>query len=52
MRWEMFMGRKRRRFSPEFKAELVALVRTGKKSTAQIAIELGVGETALRRWLQ
>ncbi|MFT4570470.1 MAG: hypothetical protein ACI91F_001347, partial [Candidatus Binatia bacterium] len=21
MRWEVFMGRKRRRFSPEFKAE-------------------------------
>ncbi|MFT5040762.1 MAG: transposase, partial [Hyphomicrobiaceae bacterium] len=51
MRWEVFMGRKRRRFSPEFKAESVALVRTSKKSTSEIAIDLGVGETALRRWI-
>ena len=44
------MGRKRRKFSKEFKAETVALIRTSGKSVGQIAANLGVGESLLRRW--
>lgn len=45
------MGRKRRNFSKEFKAETVALIRGSEKSVGQIAEELGVSESALRRWV-
>ncbi len=45
------MGRKRRKFSKEFKAETVALMRTSAKSVGQIASDLGIGESLLRRWL-
>jgi transposase len=46
------MGRKRRTFSKEFKAERVALLRASDKSVGQIAADLGVGESLLRRWVQ
>jgi transposase len=52
MRWEVSMGRKRRTFSKEFKAETVALLRASDKSVGQIAADLGVGESLLRRWVQ
>ena len=42
---------KRRRFSDEYKAEAVQLVGSS-KSIGGIARELGLGETALRRWVQ
>ncbi len=45
------MGKKRRNFSKEFKAETVALIRASEKSVGQIAAELGVSESALRRWV-
>jgi len=45
------MGRKRRKFSKEFKTETVALMRTSAKSVGQIASDLGIGESLLRRWL-
>jgi transposase len=46
-------GRGRRRtFSAEYKAEAVRLVGESGKSIGVIALELGVGETALRRWVQ
>ncbi len=45
------MGRKRRSFSKEFKTESVALVRTTTKSVGQIAVDLGIGESLLRRWV-
>ncbi len=43
---------KQRRFSAEYKAEAVRLVGDSGKSTGVIARELGLGETALRRWVQ
>ena len=45
------MGRQRRRkFSPEFKAEAVRLVTTTDESLSTIARELGVTTTSLRHW--
>jgi len=44
--------RKRRRFSTEYKAETVRLVQRSGKSIGQMALELGIGETALRRWVE
>jgi transposase-like protein len=44
--------RKRRKFSAEFKAETVRLVRDSDKSVTAIARELDLTETALRRWVQ
>ena len=46
------MGRKRRRFTKEFKAETVALVRQGTRSVGEIARDLDLVESALRRWVQ
>lgn len=43
--------RKRRRFSEEYKAETVRLVQNSAKSIGQLGLELGIGETALRRWI-
>lgn len=40
--------RKRRRFTPEFKAEVVGLVRSSGRSVGQIAKELDLRETAVR----
>ena len=44
--------RERRRFSAEYKAETVRLVQRSGKSMGQMALELGIGETALRRWVE
>ena len=44
------MGRKRRKFSKEFKAETVALTRTSSKTVGQVAADLGINESLLRRW--
>src|SRR5215472_13592602 len=43
--------RKRRKFSAEYKAESVRLIQRSGKSIGKIALELGIGETALRRWV-
>ena len=43
--------RKRRKFTPEFKAEVVRLVKLGDKSVGQIAKELDLTETAVREWV-
>ncbi len=43
--------RKRRKFSEEYKAETVRLIQNSGKSIGQMALELGIGETALRRWV-
>jgi len=45
-------SRKRRSFTPEFKAEPVRLVRTSGKSIRTIARELDLTETALRAWVK
>jgi transposase-like protein len=48
---ESTMGRQRRRkFTPEFKAEAVRLVTTTDEPLATIARELGVTTTSLRHW--
>ena len=43
--------RKRRAFTPEFKAEGIALVRQGERSLPSICRELDLSETAVRRWV-
>ena len=46
------MTRKRRTFTPEFKREAASLVLDQSYSIGQACISLGVGESALRRWVQ
>ena len=41
----------RRSFTPEFKAEVVALARRGDRSIGQIARDFDLGETAVRAWV-
>lgn len=41
---------KRRFFTPEFKAQAVKLVVEGEHPISQIAGDLGIGESLLRRW--
>jgi transposase len=43
--------RKRRKFTPEYKAEVVKLVQTSGKSIGQLSSELGLTETAVRAWV-
>lgn len=42
----------RRTFTTEFKAETVALVRSSGKGISAISRDLGLTETAVRRWVQ
>ena len=44
--------RKRRQFTPEFKAEAVRLAQVGDRSIGQVAIDLDLTETALREWVR
>jgi transposase-like protein len=44
--------RKRRNFTPEYKAEVVRLIKTSGKSVGQIARELDLTETAVRAWVR
>jgi transposase len=46
------MGRQRRAFSHEFKAEAIRMMRESGKPIAQIARELGVRADMLRAWKQ
>jgi transposase len=47
------MGRRRRRaFTPEFKAEAVRLAKAGDRSIGQLAKDLDLTETALRDWIK
>ncbi len=43
--------RKRRKFSPEFKADAVKLCKTG-ETIAHVAARLDLTETALREWVK
>jgi len=43
--------RKRREFTNEFKVEAVRLAEEGKTPIAQVARDLGLHETVLRRWI-
>ena len=47
----MEQRRKRRRFTEEYKAETVGLIESSGQSIGKLALELGIGETALRRWV-
>ena len=44
--------RKRRAFSPEFKAEAVRLCKVGDRTITQVAVDLDLTETALRGWVK
>lgn len=47
------MGRrKRRKFTPEYKAEVIRLVRTSGKSIGHVAQELDLTETSVRAWVR
>jgi len=43
---------KRRKFTNEFKLEAVKLAERGEVPVAQVARDLGLHETVLRRWMQ
>jgi transposase-like protein len=43
---------KRRKFTPEFKAQLVLEMLTEQKSTAQASREYGIKDSVLSRWKQ
>ena len=43
--------RPRRKFTDEFKAETVKLIRTSGRTVGSVARELNIGETAVRRWV-
>jgi transposase len=46
------MGRqKKRKYTPEFRAEAIRLVNEGTKSLSQIAREIGVGHQTLWSWV-
>ena len=44
--------RKRRAFSPEYKAEIVERIRTSGRGISAIVRENGLTETAVRRWVK
>jgi len=49
------MGKKvteRRVYTKEFKAEAVALAEKKEKPVSRIAVDLGINENMLRRWMQ
>jgi transposase len=44
--------RKRRSFTKEYKAEVVALIRKSGKGIGAVSRELGLTETSVRRWVE
>ena len=44
--------RRRRSFTPEFKAEIVDLCQQGDRSVGQVARDLDLTETAVREWVR
>jgi transposase len=48
---ETMSKRRRRSFSPEFKAEVVELCRQPRRTPHSVAAELDLAETAVRRWV-
>src|SRR2546423_3828327 len=47
----MMTARRRRSFTPEFKAQTVDLLRTSGKSVGEVCRDLDLTETAVRRWV-
>lgn len=43
---------KRKRYSPEYKREVVELVRRSKTSCRQVALEIGLNPNMLTRWVR
>lgn len=43
---------KRKRYSPEYKRELVDLVRRSQSSCRQVALEVGINPNMLTRWVR
>jgi transposase len=43
---------KRKRYSPEYKREIVELVRRSKSSCRQVVLEVGVNSNMLTRWVR
>ena len=46
------MDRKRRKFTPEFKGEVVELCLRGDRSIGQVSRDLDLTETAVREWVR
>lgn len=46
------MGKKRRKFSKEFKQEAIRLVETGKRPAGEVAASLDISPSLLSKWLQ
>ena len=44
--------RRRRSFTPEFKAEIVGLCQRGDRSVGQVAKDFDLTETAVREWVR
>jgi transposase len=44
--------RRRRSFTPEFKAEIVELCKRGDRSVGQVAKDFDLTETAVREWVR
>jgi transposase-like protein len=44
--------KERRVYTPAFKAEAVALAEKREKPVSQVAVDLGINENVLRRWMQ
>jgi transposase len=44
--------RKRRKFTPEFKAEVVGLCLRGDRTIGQVSRDLDLTETAVRAWVK
>jgi transposase len=45
-------SRRRRSFTPEFKAEIVELCQRGDRSVGQVAKDFDLTETAVREWVK
>ena len=45
------MTRKRRSFTPKYKAEVVGLIRDGRKAISAVARDLGLTESSVRNWV-
>ena len=43
--------RERRAFTDQYKSDVVALCRTSGKSVHQVCRDMGLSETAVRRWI-
>ena len=44
--------KKRRKFTPEFKAEIVELCQRGDRTVGQVARDFDLTETAVRQWVK